>query len=233
MIENALHSGGAITRECLTNKKWGAGLVPVQLSEGECYMSASDPRVFAALAIEIHASNVKAGWWTDIATGESTLHTRNRPEMLMLAVSEIAEAAEGAGGVMDDKLPHLPMYDVEMADFVIRQLDQIGAEVSCGHRVTDWAMLGANRLIEALPSMSRADRLMELVLEVSRAMEAYRKGRKCAYITHMIFGVRKAILIAEIEHIDLLDVIAQKRAFNATRADHQIANRVKDGGKRF
>lgn len=187
-------------------------------------------RPHANLATEIHADNVAAGWWTDLATGESTLHTRNRPEMLMLAVSEIAEAADGATGILDDKLPRLPMYNVELADFVIRQLDQIGAEVSCGHAMPEFDE-GVSRLF-FLP-MSRNDRLMQLVRVVARAMEHYRKGRIKAYMGQMALGVRMAFAVAEAEHIDLLGVIEQKRAFNRQRADHKPENRVKEGGKLF
>ena len=185
---------------------------------------------FAQLATKIHADNVRVGWWTDIKSGESILRTRNRPEMPMLAVSELAEAAEGAAGMMDDKLPHPPMYDVELADFVIRQLDQIGAEVSCGAEMPTFQNAVSR---EPLRAASRNDRLMELVMVVSVAMEFYRKGHLDAYVCQMAQGVVLAFHIARIEHIDLLDIIRQKRAFNATRADHQIANRVKEGGKAF
>jgi len=190
--------------------------------------------MLASLCTEIHASNLVAGWWTNLKTGESILATRNRPEMLMLAVSELAEAAEGLdyGGRPDDKLPHLPMFDVELADFVIRQLDQIGAEVSLGATMP---------VFEAAPPFTDArmrcrtheGQLMLLVRLTSSAMEDYRKGRVEQYVCNMANGVRQAFAIARIHDIDLLDVIAQKRAYNATRDDHQIANRQQAGGKAF
>lgn len=184
------------------------------------------------LCIDIHASNVVAGWWSDLKTGESTLATRNRPEMLMLAVSELAEAADGAMGEMDDKLPHLPMYDVELADFVIRQLDQIGAEVSLGAEMPTLALPG-DYGIGHLRSNSRPERLMVLVEFCAAAMEHYRKARVADYVATMAEGVMVAFAIAEIENIDLLDMIAQKRAFNATRADHKVENRKAVDGKAF
>ena len=197
--------------------------------------------LYSSLANEIHASNVTAGWWTDIKTGESTLLTRNRPEMLMLAVSELAEAAEGVLGTMDDKLSDLPMYDVELADFVIRQFDQIGAEVSAGAAMPDWGHLATweTDLYSALPhvsqlrAMSRLERLMQLAMTVSAAMEHYRKGRVPNYVRTMAEGVLLAFAVAKIEHIDLLDVIAQKRSFNVIRPDHKIAARQAAGGKAF
>lgn len=71
-------------------------------------------------AKEVHAANAK--WWVDIETGEPL--ERNKGEMQMLIVSEIAEAMEGTRkNLMDDKLPHRKMEEVEMADALIRILD--------------------------------------------------------------------------------------------------------------
>lgn len=71
-------------------------------------------------AAEVHAANQK--WWHDLHTGERL--TRNKGEMLMLMVSEIAEAMEGERkDLMDDKLPHRRMAEVELADLIIRALD--------------------------------------------------------------------------------------------------------------
>jgi hypothetical protein len=68
----------------------------------------------------IHHENKQ--WWTDLETGEPI--KRNVGELLMLAVSELAEGMEGdRKGLMDDKLPHRPMLEVELADALIRILD--------------------------------------------------------------------------------------------------------------
>ena len=84
-----------------------------------------------ALADRVHATNVAAGWWTDLESGQSTLHTRNVPEMLMLIVSEISEALEAVRkNLMDDKLPHRPGLTVELADAVIRILDLAGSRMA-------------------------------------------------------------------------------------------------------
>ena len=46
----------------------------------------------------------------------------------MLIVSEIAEAMEGhRKGLMDDKLPHRLMIEVELADAMLRSADLAGA----------------------------------------------------------------------------------------------------------
>ena len=93
------------------------------------------------LADKIHADNVKAGWWTDLKTGEDLhgvdangKHKRNIPEMLMLIVSEVSEAMEGHRKKLnDDKLPHRPMLKVELIDAVIRILDLLGSEGNDAH----------------------------------------------------------------------------------------------------
>ena len=65
-------------------------------------------------------------WWHDPLTGKPLV--RNKGELLMLIVSEIAEAMEGERkNLMDDKLPSRKMAEVELADAVIRILDYAGA----------------------------------------------------------------------------------------------------------
>lgn len=113
------------------------------------------------LSAEIHESNVQAGWWTDIKTGQKK--DRNMGELLCLVHSEISEAMEGhRKNLMDDKLPQRKMLEVELADALIRIFDIAGSQ-----------------------------------------------------------------------GLDLGGAIAEKRAYNAVRADHKIENRLKDDGKKY
>lgn len=106
------------------------------------------------LAADIHANNRKAGWWDN---------PREDGTLFMLMVSEISEAMEGARkDLMDDKLPHHKMVDVELADAIIRILDYCGAY-----------------------------------------------------------------------DIDIGGIVAEKRAFNMVRPDHQRENRALANGKKF
>ncbi len=117
-------------------------------------------------AADCHAASRRAGWYTDLATGKAL--DRNVPEMLCLIHSEISEAMEGyrkskpGKALMDDKLPHRPMAEVELADAMIRI------------------------------------------------------GDLAAFLGY-----------------DLGGAIVEKMAFNATRPDHKIENRLKAGGKAF
>ena len=84
------------------------------------------------------------------------------PEKLMLIVTELAEAMEGyRKDLMDDKLPHRKMLEVELADAMIR------------------------------------------IFDLAAALE-----------------------------LDLGGALIEKMAYNAQRADHQIENRLKPGGKK-
>ena len=86
---------------------------------------------------DIHDSNAVAGWWTDLETGINLANEARKgtrlgkaivAEKLCLIHSEVSEAMEGARkNLPDDKLPHRPMIEVELADAVIRILDLCGA----------------------------------------------------------------------------------------------------------
>lgn len=68
----------------------------------------------------IHELNRK--WWVSLETGQPI--ARNFGEMIALAHSELSEALEGhRKNLMDDKLPHRSMPEVELADAVIRIFD--------------------------------------------------------------------------------------------------------------
>jgi hypothetical protein len=93
-----------------------------------------------ALQDVCHHLSKSAGWW--ISGDDDHLQIINSPanahekyfgkalvaQKLCLAHSEISEAMEGhRKGLMDDKLPHRPMVEVEIADAIIRLCDLAGA----------------------------------------------------------------------------------------------------------
>lgn len=104
-------------------------------SQNEQAISANDAG--NALQQASHKAAMNGGWWTDLATGmdlkkECRWGTRFGKslvaEKLCLIHSELSEAMEGhRKGLMDDKLPHRPMLEVELADAVIRIGDLCGA----------------------------------------------------------------------------------------------------------
>lgn len=75
------------------------------------------------IAAQVHKANDK--WWRSLDTGEPI--QRNVGELLMLAVSELAEALEGdRKNLQDDKLPQYKMFDIEIVDCFIRLFDIAG-----------------------------------------------------------------------------------------------------------
>lgn len=78
-------------------------------------------------------------WWRDLETGEPI--ERNTGEMLALIHSEVSEALEGhRKGLMDDHLPWRKMFDVEIADAVIRLFDL------AAHRIPDFESILLEKL---------------------------------------------------------------------------------------
>jgi len=76
------------------------------------------------LARQCHIDNHK--WWFDPETGKKL--ERNKGELLMLIVSEIAEGMEGERkNLVDEHLPHRKSIEVELVDALIRIFDYAGA----------------------------------------------------------------------------------------------------------
>lgn len=110
---------------------------------------------------QIHSAQVKAGWYKDPVTRRKI--DRNVMEMLMLITTEVAEAAEGyRKNLMDDKLPHRSMLEVELADVLIRVFDL------AGYKGLD---LGGAVVEKLLYNQTRADHTLE-----ARAADG---GKKC------------------------------------------------------
>ena len=73
----------------------------------------------------IYEANHKAGWWTNLETGEFL--DRNKGEMIALMHSELSECLEAVRkNQMDDHLPNRKGEEVELADTIIRILDYAG-----------------------------------------------------------------------------------------------------------
>lgn len=71
----------------------------------------------------VHESNY--GWHIDLETGK--YKSRNRGEILMLIVGELAEAHEASRrNLNDDKVQEYEGYIVELVDTLIRVLDELG-----------------------------------------------------------------------------------------------------------
>lgn len=181
-----------------------------------------------ALAAEIHADNLRAGWWKKDDQGVTI--PRNIGELLCLVHSEICEADEGViGDLNDDKLPHRKMVEVELADVDIRVLDILGYY---GTEIRwDSVEVPAFLIFDAKLGWSDHVRLMHRL--VSQSMEHFRKGRTVEGCQRLMVLLGIINCVAVQYGLDLAGAVAEKRAFNAVRADHKPENRDAEGGKKF
>ena len=85
-----------------------------------------------------------------------------------------------------------------------------------------------------------AEKLVLIHSEISEAMEAARKNLKDDKLPHrsgveveLADAVIRILDLAGALNLDLAGAIQEKLAFNKTREDHQIENRMKDNGKAY
>jgi len=160
---------------------------------------------------DVHERNVRAGWWTDIETGQPK--KRNVGEMFMLMVTELAEAYQAyyEGNVPDDKLSHHPGLGVELGDLAIRMADFGGALI-------------AGRVIGFDTNTSNpGESFFEAVCEIAKQYESIRKTPA---------AVGDSETADFLPTMDPAVMIDEKLAYNAKREDHKIENRLKPDGKR-
>jgi NTP pyrophosphatase (non-canonical NTP hydrolase) len=188
-----------------------------------------------------HERSVAAGWWNDLETGRPLMENKSIvPEKLCLIHSEISEANVGFEyNLMDDKLPHRTMVEVELADAMIRLGDLCGAlGIALEDVVNDLRRGDPSNLIQPHNGYYKA--VSQIHGHISQAMEGHRKGLPHKTIrnrSQLEVGLAKVCLsilqLAGMLGCDVWAAIEEKMAFNAVRPDHKIENRLKDGGKKF
>lgn len=91
---------------------------------------------FKQMQASVHETALSKGWWNSRLQIEKVIRvndperltacrTNNNLALLMLAASELAEAAEGLrlGNKPDDKVPEFNAAEAECADVIIRLMD--------------------------------------------------------------------------------------------------------------
>ena len=176
------------------------------------------PSQLNKLAKKIHAQN--KNWWVDLKTGEPL--RRNEGELLMLVITELAEAVQGMRkDLMDDHLTHRKMEEVEMADAMIRLMDFVGGfKIKLKHH-------------PALPKtiFSRANKSHQ-ILDICDSI-CMGAGAFSSKAHHLTIACNQIEYYCKVHKLDLWGAVKEKLACNKKRADHKLANRRKAGGKKF
>jgi hypothetical protein len=177
----------------------------------------TDTPDLTALAKEIHAENVAAGWW-DTPDKAGLIVTK-----MMLVITELSEAVEGdRKNLKDDHLPQHPMAHVELADAMIRLLD----------------VAGSGNMIWPAKSMTNNTDLLDMMCDMSFPEMVYAavgcvSGQSLPGSQRISMTVACVRLIAEICDFDIWQIVEEKREYNRNRLDHKRSERAKTHGKKY
>lgn len=165
----------------------------------------------------IHKQNVEMGWWDN---------PRPFSTFVCLFHSELSEAMEGdRKNLMDDHLTQHPMFQVELADFVIRCLDWLGSK---GNTRFEFFVMGN--------TTDNLEFLADMHAQTSSAYNLSKDpfySKEDRYVGNIGYAVVACFEFAKRTGFDLPKIIEEKIAYNAIRADHKRENRAKEGGKKY
>lgn len=173
------------------------------------------------MRIDVHIANAK--WWEDLETGKPL--DRNMGELCMLVVSELAEAMEGhRKNLMDDKLLHRKMFEVELADAMIRLLDIAGG--------FGWQLIWPDGNPFRV-DYNVGDELFDICNLVEKVYEKHAKlDPRLAGIKTSV-AIRRIYDLASVEKLDIMAAFHEKMLYNALREDHKKEHRMGAHGKKY
>lgn len=188
------------------------------------------------IALSIFQANQKAGWWDDM--------NRSPFDTLQLVSTEVAEATEGERKhLMDDKLPHRLMGEVEIADVFIRAADIAGRYgikymttrvIWCYGTDSFAAMhLAINqKIIQFANVIVSPDR--DSPFESALEQAHHWLNNHPELLSHIYSSIIDMCYeFCEMKGYDLEGAITEKLAFNAVRLDHTREHRATENGKKI
>lgn len=176
-----------------------------------------------ALAAYIY-NEVNQKWWMD---EHGTPIKRNHGELLMLVITELAEAVEGIRkNLMDDHLPHRKMEEVEMADAKIRLLD-----FAAGFKIK----LGKTSAFHPTTN-NKADQILGICDAVCQVREHFgfmlkKHENELESCTTMAISTIESYCC--FHNLDLEGAMREKIEYNKSRLDHTHEARKQANGKKF
>ncbi len=179
-----------------------------------------------------HAAQVKAGWWTDLETGNRK--ERDWQELFALMHSELSEALEAdRKKLMDDKLPHRPGQEVEVADLCIRLFDFLGSLGPAAPGTFANCVMDRMHVKDQLEDTENFGRCIS-ALHARVSMTGYffetNPDDSFKSAAALFFGV---FVVCKRRDFDLAGSFIEKARYNAKREDHKLETRKKEGGKAY
>lgn len=180
---------------------------------------------FNELSKQIHSEMVAVGWWDN--PDQCLL------EKLQMISTEIAEATEGERkDLMDDKLPHRKMGEVELADTLIRVLD-LGGKLGLEYvdrivmaSIHKYLIIDINKTTSIAGKHFLINRT--LTMFASFVLDGYSKPE----LTYSLL-IESIMEVGKFRGYDIIGALHEKCAYNRERADHKRENRSKTHGKKF
>lgn len=202
-------------------------------------------------AKECHQANIK--WWLNLEAPCTFCQTtgcpacdgngymkkdRNLGEMLMLCVSELAEALEGhRRNKMDDHLPNRKMAEVELADYLIRMFDLAeGRKWDLNEyenaKLVDLSSFSMEETATGCIPDNFGECLLHLVRNTTEIAE-FTCGHADCLGGAASDVIMETLILGRKAGFDLQAAYTEKMLYNKSRIDHQLATRLAEGGKRY